>query len=223
MKSNTTTEEVKNETFDADGFKASVLDEVNKMIQGVAKDWNKNLEKQFAKLQTSAPEPKPNDDQGNKGNPSISAEVNAELQKRDRELSKLTESVSKLTQERDTERTARMESERVSAIKDAMSTIQFRDDVAARSLFKIVNPDIVRDEDGNIVAKTDKGFLPVDDYVKTTAESLPGLLAAQGRGGSGATPGKTATKGYTFDDIKPGNTPEKNAEILRYIQSVANV
>ncbi len=81
--------------------------------------------------------------------------------------------------------------------------------------------DVVRDEDGNLVAKTDKGNITVPEFIQQQAETVPGFLAAQGRGGSGASQGGVIKPAKTvhIEDIKPGMPQDQKAAAW---QQVAN-
>jgi len=199
-----------NEQFDFDSFKTSILDEVNKSINGFAKKMEKDLAKLTKAKATAETEETAEE---TKVNPALPAEVNTELQKRDREYKKLMETVNSLTTERDQANQARLESERQSTVKDAMSGIQWRDQQAQNAFYKMVIGDVIRDEEGNLVAKTDKGNITVPEYITQQAETVPGLLAAQGRGGSGASQGGVIkpSKSIQLEDIKHGMTPEQKA------------
>ena len=102
-------------------------------------------------------------------------------------------------------------------IKEAMSGVQFRDKLAADMFFKAIQGDIVRNEDGDLVARTETGDLPVKDYITETAGSMEGYLAPKGNmGGTGATPsGKAGKGGIDLNSIKPGMDRTQLAEALR--------
>jgi hypothetical protein len=198
-----------NAQFDFDSFKTSILDEVNKSINGFAK----KMEKDIAKLTKPTKAESEENAEETKTNPAIPVEVNTELQKRDRKLKEVTDLVATLTAERDQAQQARLESERQSAVKDAMAGIQWRDQTHQNAFYKMVIGDVIRDEDGTLVAKTDKGNITVSEFIQQQAETVPGFLAAQGRGGSGASQGGVIKPSKTvhIEDIKPGMTPEQKA------------
>jgi hypothetical protein len=216
-------EETQTTAFDQEAFKASIMDEVNKTFQGIAKDLKKEISKvakasaaqntQPTDSTTETSEPTGDEGTSQKSNTSLPPEVNAALKK----LKSLEASLGTLTKERDAERTARLESERKSAIQEALGGISFRDEAAARLFRKAIDSDIIRDDEGNLVAKVDDGtFLPIADHIKSQVELQPGLLAPQGRGGSGATGSKgVAGGGFNLEDIKPGMDRSAREAILK--------
>jgi hypothetical protein len=188
---------------------------LDKKIDAVDKRFKQQLEK-VTKVQ---PTPEPTDV------PVTSEETKPEGSKLPPEFNQALKTVKALTaklEEKEkaieSERVARLESERKSAIKDAMSGIQFRDKLHSDLFYKAVNGDIVRNEDGELVAKTDAGDLPVKDYITEMAGNMDGFLAPKGAGGTGATVGGKATKNVvSMDDLKPGMSKETEALAFKQI------
>ncbi len=208
--------------FDAAAFKTELMAEVARMNNGTAAAIKKELAKAIAAVTASATPPPGEAPAGDpsgadpgapKGTPDPA--INAKMQSLERQIKTLTDGMKASEAERNTERELRLESERRAAIKDAMSAIPFRDQTSSEAFFKIVSSDIERDEEGNLVAKSDSGPLPVADYIRGMSEKLSGLLAPKGGGGSGASPGRApANRQFTLDDIRPGMSPEDEREIL---------
>lgn len=217
------TQATQQSTFDPETFRTTLMselkDEFSKMLGGHVKE----LKKEMAKVQTTA---KPAETASSGTEETVPASTTgtatqkAEENKANLELKRMREQLDQLTQKATAAEKAKLEAERVSAIKDAMSGIQFKDDSASRFFFKSISTDIERDEDGSLVAKgADGNYLPVTDYVKQQAELLPGLIAPKGLGGSGAVAGKkTASTGLTLEDIKPGMTKEQKDAIWAQIR-----
>jgi hypothetical protein len=84
-------------------------------------------------------------------------------------------------------------------------------------------PDIVRDDEGNLIAKTDSGDLPFKDYIQQQADGAPFLLAPKGGSGAGASGGvaRPGGKGYNIDAMTPAQIaalkPEEQADLYRQV------
>jgi hypothetical protein len=200
--------------FDADAFKSSIMEDITKMMNGITKELKKDLVKAITPKAVPTPEPAAQEEPAPTSVSAASPTQNAEINKTNLQVKKLMETVENLTKQLNTTTAEKLEAQRISSIKDAMAGIPFKDETSSKLFFKAITSDIVRDDEGNLVAKTDGGYLPVADYIKNVAETTPGLMAPQGRGGSGATPGKLA-KGYSLDDIKPGMPADQQAAIAR--------
>lgn len=230
MKSNNT-EEKDEKLFDPEEFKA----EITKMIQGMGKDVKKNLAKEIANAVKAATagalgenstesetELETTSDGTDKPKGGNKPEENAAV----RELRRVKADIDSLKKERDNERNARLESEKRSTIQEVIGRIRFRDDAAQRLFRKSIEGDIVRDDDGKLVARVDNGQggtedLPIDSYIQDQAALLPGLLAAEGRGGSGATGGKNqAGSAINLEDIKPGMGKDALNNVLKQAVSL---
>ena|ERR1051326_1479416 len=201
---NTTEEQKQAEsTFDADEFRKSIMDEVNKTVNSI----NKNLTKELGKLtgaskkqetQAATEAETPEEKQGNAALP---PEVNAAL----RQVKSLTAKLEEKEKAIAASEAARLETERKAGIREAMNGIQFASKTTADLFYKAISGDVIRNEDGELVAKTEAGDLPLKDYVLEMAEGNPSFLAPKGMGGSGANAGKLAGKGAVdMSEIKPG-------------------
>jgi len=109
-------------------------------------------------------------------------------------------------------------SERDQMLTSALSSFTFQDEVAAKSAFTLLRPDVKRLDDGTIIAGDN---LPVIDYVKEVLPSRYGfLLRPKAAGGSGAN-GTPAVAGggkqVMLEDIKPGMSPEERERAARAI------
>jgi len=90
--------------------------------------------------------------------------------------------------------------------------------------FKAVKDDIVRGEEGNLLARTGNGDLSVRDYLKQFIHENPELLPARIVGASGSTTGQrppTPGPGIDLDKIKPGMDPEEMERVRNEISRIA--
>ena len=89
--------------------------------------------------------------------------------------------------------------------------------------FKAVRDDIVRTEDGRLVAKGEQGEVSAQEYLSAFVKSNPEFLPARISGGSGLTGGQRSQSGpggsVDLDKIRPGMSREDmdraRQEILR--------
>ena len=88
--------------------------------------------------------------------------------------------------------------------------------------FKAVKDDIIRTEDGRLVARSDHGEMGLREYLADFVNGNPELLPARISGGSGATPHRPAPAASTFDldKIKPGMSAE---DLERARQEIARI
>jgi hypothetical protein len=217
--------------FDIAAFKADILGDIRKDLNGIAKD----LKKEIAKMSKPAEPPPPTDPitdppQDPASPPatpkSTDPVVNSELAKQRREMSELKKSLETLTASNAAKDAALKESNRVNVFNAALNEISFKD-AQSKSLFSKANiGDIVFDEDGQIVAKgVDGSFVTVQEYVKSQASLNPSLLAPQGGGGAGARSGSgvgSANGRVSLSkDLKPEliskMTPEQYAAVAQKV------
>ena len=88
--------------------------------------------------------------------------------------------------------------------------------------FKAVKDDIVRAEDGRLVARGDHGEVGLRDYLTEFVNGNPELLPARISGGSGASTNRStpATSNFDLDKIKPGMSAE---DLERARQEIARI
>jgi hypothetical protein len=91
--------------------------------------------------------------------------------------------------------------------------------------FKAVKDDIVRNDEGRLIAKGDQGDVPAKEYLKQFVADNPELLPSRIAGGSGATASSrspaTNTGGATdLDKLRPGMNPD---ELERFRQEISRV
>ena len=129
--------------------------------------------------------------------------------------------VNELAEENRRSRQVAEESERGNAIRSELQKLGVtKVDLA----FKAVRDDIVRAEDGRLVAKGTQGEVGVREYLSNFVTENPELLPARITGGSGTPVStkhvQTANPIFDIDRIKPGMNPE---EMERMRQEIARV
>lgn len=90
--------------------------------------------------------------------------------------------------------------------------------------FKAVKDEIVRTDDGRLVAKSDQGEMSVKEYLARFVGENPELLPARISGGSGATPatGSTPAGSFDLDKIRPGMSQEDMDRVRQEIARIAS-
>jgi hypothetical protein len=92
--------------------------------------------------------------------------------------------------------------------------------------FRAVKDEIVRTEDGRLLARTEQGESPLRDYLAAFVSENPELMPARMAGGSGAAafgrnPGGVAGT-VDLDKIRPGMNPEELERVRQEISRVAS-
>lgn len=201
----------KESAFDAAAFKTEfktelmteLKAELAKAINGVGKDFRKEIAK-LGKGGSGENGDGKGEGEGKgegkgegEGDPKLPPEVNAALQRMERRVKASEDATKAVTAERDAERTQRLETERAAAIQSVLAGIPFRDQKAREAAYKMFNPDIKRDDDGKLIAETEKGALPMKDYIE--ANTPDWMLAPKGGGGSGAMNGSGSRGGPNWN------------------------
>ena len=154
--------------------------------------------------------------QQEKSEPAYKVELTEERRRREQ----LERRVNELVEENRRSRHVAEEMERGSAIRSELQRLGVTKlDLA----FKAVKDDIVRVEDGRLLAKTDTGDVSVREYLSKFVNDNPELLPGRIAGGSGAGTGQaqaTASSQVDIDKIRPGMTEE---ELDRVRQEIARV
>jgi hypothetical protein len=155
--------------------------------------------------------------QKSKAEPAYKAELDDERRKREQLERKLNE----LVEENQRARMRAEEAERTTAIRGELQKLGVtKVDLA----FRAVKDDIVRSEDGRLVARDGGGEVEVRDFLQKFVQENPELLPARVTGGSGvALPQKGGGGGgIDLDRIKPGMDPEEMERVRREIARVAS-
>lgn len=131
--------------------------------------------------------------------------------------------VNELVDENKRTRRAAEEAERGSAIRSELQRLGVtKVDLAYRA----VKDEIVRTEDGRLLARTDEGELPVREYLSRFVSENPELLPGRIPGGSGASAGHAqpvtpTPTGFDLDKIKPGMSSEDLESVRQEIARIA--
>jgi len=133
----------------------------------------------------------------------------AELQEERRRRESLERRVNELVEENKRSRQVAEESERYSQIRTELQRLGVsKVDLA----FRVVKDDIVRQQDGNLAARTHQGDMSLREYLGTFVQENPEFLPARMTGGTGHQPsprsGAGQTVGIDLDRIKPGMNAE---------------
>jgi hypothetical protein len=144
-----------------------------------------------------------------------------ELVEERRRREQLERRVNELVEENKRSRQAAEEMERGATIRSELQRLGVtKVDLA----FRAVRDDIVRSEDGRLLAKSESGDVPVREYLTRFVSENPELLPGRIHGGSGAGSGHAEPIGSStqvdLDKIRPGMSAE---ELERVRQEIARV
>src|SRR4051794_13161385 len=134
----------------------------------------------------------------------------AELQEERRRREQLERRLNELVEENKRSRQIAEEAQTSSAIRAELQRLG----VAKVDLaFKAIRDDIVRTEDGRLIARGESGEMGVKDYLSEFVNANPEFLPARISGGSGVAPGQKAPEvapvKVDLDRIKPGMSKEE--------------
>jgi hypothetical protein len=154
-----------------------------------------------------------------KAEPAYKMELTEERKRREQ----LEQRVNELVDENNRSRARAEEVERGSAIRTELQRLGvFKVDLA----FRAVKDDIVRTEDGRLVARSESGEVGLKDYLTQFVNDNPELLPARIAGGSGASVYAKSPAGaqgtFDVDKIRPGMSPEELERIRQEISRVAS-
>ena len=151
--------------------------------------------------------------------PAYKVELEEERKRREH----LERRVNDLIQENKRSRQIAEEAERSAAIKSELQRLGVgKVDLA----FKAVKDDVVRAEDGRLVAKTEMGEMPLKEYLGGFVDANPEFLPARISGGSGipSTQKSTSGSGSSIDleKIRPGMSSEDMERARQEIAIIAS-
>lgn len=153
-----------------------------------------------------------------KAEPAYKAELVEERKRRE----DLERRVNELVNENQASRKMAEEAERSASIRTELQRLG----VAKIDLaYRAVKDDILRSDDGRLIAKTGEGEVPAREYLVQFVQDNPELLPARIKGGSGigSEPKPTPnTRGIDLDRIRPGMSPEDLEKAREEISRVAN-
>jgi hypothetical protein len=156
--------------------------------------------------------------QRSKTEPAYKAELVEERRRRE----ELERRVNELAEENRRSRQVAEEAERATTIRAELQRLGVgKVDLA----FKAVRDEIVRTEDGNLVARTGGTELPLQEYLSQFVNENPELLPARMTGGSGATTGQKSpaksSSSIDLDRIKPGMNREELDKVRQEVARIA--
>lgn len=152
-----------------------------------------------------------------KAEPAYKAELVEERRRREQ----LETRVNELVEENRRSRLQAEEAERASAIRAELQRLGVsKVDLA----FKAVKDEVVRAEDGRLMARGETGDVGLREYLTQFVTDNPELLPARMSGGSGASSGQRATVsgGIDMDKIRPGMSAEDLERVRQEISRVAS-
>ena len=157
-----------------------------------------------------------------KSEPAYKAELEDERRRRET----LERRMNELVEENRKSRQLAEEAERSASIRSELQRLGVQKlDLA----FRAVKDDILRTEDGRLVARTRDGDVTVKDYLTNFVNENPELLPARIPGGSGAStsskaPSSVPAGSFDIDKIRPGMPKEEleraRLEISRIAQQI---
>jgi hypothetical protein len=147
----------------------------------------------------------------------------AELQEERRQREQLERRLNELVEENRRSKQIAEEAQTGSAIRAELQRLG----VAKVDLaFRAIREDIVRAEDGRLVARGETGEIGVKDYLTNFVNANPEFLPARISGGSGVPSGHKAPPAHTpavdLDRIKPGMSREEMERVRQEIIRVAS-
>jgi hypothetical protein len=154
-----------------------------------------------------------------KSEPAYQAELLEERKRREQ----LERRLNELVEENRRSRQQAEEAERNASIRAELQRLG----VAKVDLaFKAVREDVLRSEDGRLVAKGSQGEVSLRDYLSQFLNENPEFLPARISGGSGVTTGQKAPGAHSpvadLDRIRPGMSAEEAERVRQEIVRIAS-
>jgi hypothetical protein len=153
-----------------------------------------------------------------KAEPAARMELIEERKKREQ----LEKRLNELAEENRRSRAAAESIDRAASIRNELQRLGVNKvDLA----FKAVKDDIVRSDDGRLIARTEGGDVSVKEYLAKFLAENPELLPGRIQGGSGAGPVEKSPAGSAnvdIDKIRPGMNAEDLERVRQEIARVAN-
>ena len=147
----------------------------------------------------------------------------AELQEERRRREQLERRLNELVAENERSKQIAEEAQTSSAVRAELQRLG----VAKVDLaFRAIRDDIVRTDDGRLIARGESGEMGVKDYLASFVNANPEFLPARISGGSGVTSGQKApaagSASVDLDRIKPGMSREEMERVRQEIIRVAS-
>lgn len=153
-----------------------------------------------------------------KAEPAYKAELVEERRRRE----ELERRLNELADENKRSRARAEEAERSATIRAELQRLG----VAKIDLaFRAVKDEVLRTEDGRLIAKGSQGEVGVRDFLTQFVTDNPELLPARMAGGSGASGGQKTPaggSGVDLDRIKPGMSAEELERVRHEISQIAS-
>lgn len=190
-----------------------------------------SITEQMSKMSTGGGQPSNGNQPGNgagPGNSQVPPEWNVKFKELENQTKAMTQQMETLKKEK-AEADKRAEtSERHSGIRTSLSNLHFVNEAAANTAFNIVEPFIIKSENGSLIGGINGDNLPADAFVKDyLAREHAYLLRPSGQQGSGApTYGGNGSNRMIskaqLEDIKVGMTPAQRESAMASIGAALN-
>jgi hypothetical protein len=207
--------------FDQAAFKAEMLGEFNKTLNGFAKTLKADFGKMLQPPAPPNPDPPAPDPAPNGGDPKPKDPHVAGLELQFKQYREATD--KKLKDAEDLRQAAERKSEeenRLSLIRAKLGKMNIRED-AFEDAFDVFGSKVKRADDGSLIA----GDLPYEQYIETQLGGPKAyMLKPKEASGSGAGKNGNGYNGKPVDlnDIKPGMSPETRAAATASIIANSN-
>lgn len=142
----------------------------------------------------------------------------AELADERRRREQLERRVNELVEENRKSRAIAEEAERQTMIR---SELQKHGIMKLDLAFKAIKDEVVRGEDGRLVAQTATGPQALGEYITQFVSENPEFLPARINGGSGSSPVKSTGPSFEIEKIRPGMDPKELERIREEVARVA--
>ena len=147
----------------------------------------------------------------------------AELQEERKRREQLERRLNELVEENKQSKRIAEEAERSSAVRTELQRLGVaKIDIA----FKAVQDDVVRAEDGRLVARSDSGDMALKDYLAAFVNENPEFLPARIAGGTGMSATQKAPsagrEAVDLEKIRPGMSAEEMQRVREEIVRVAS-
>jgi len=202
--------------FDPEAFQKSLMDAVNKTINGAIK----NLKTELGRPKGEG-DPKPEGDPDGDGTGTGDGagdgkgKTDPKVKALERQLAEQRKQLDALKTEADTAKKQAQQEKRNTVLTTELSKLGVPPE-RMKSALRAVDPDIRFAEDGTLVGDDDT---PVAEYLATWIKGNEHFLPPKPAGGAGATPGnRKGAPAVTLDDIKPGMTKEQEEAALAAIR-----
>lgn len=200
--------------FDPVAFKAEILGEFNRTINGALKGLKSDITKLIKPAEGSGEgSGGEGGGQGEGGGEGGQGKPDAKYRQLETRFKTLETQLTTERQARETAETRGRNADRDRAVQQALSSFQFADAAAGKDAFDLHRGAVKWSEEGVLVGPDDQ---PLEDFIKTSMGNKQYLLAPREVGGAGARrPGQAASRAFTLDDIDNPNLSAEDKTKLR--------